>query len=122
VLAFLADENFNRSIIKGLQRLEPDVDILRVQDTEIAEANDTIVLDFALQQNRVLITHDIKTIPPLVKQLQNGGLVTPGVILIGQHVSIKTAIADLHMIAYCTNLPDWSNKTQFLPLPGPPWF
>lgn len=121
MLAFLADENFKRAIIKGLQRLEPDIDILRVQDTGIAEADDDVVLDFALQQNRVLITHDIKTIPPLVKQLQIAGQVTPGVVLIGQHVSIKTAIVDLHIIAYCTNLSEWFNKTQFLPLPGPIW-
>ena len=82
MLSFLADENFNFPIVKGLRLLEPAIDILRVQDTEIAEADDPIVLAFALRQNRVLITHDISTIPPLIQKMQLEGLVTPGVILI----------------------------------------
>jgi len=122
MLTFLADENFNYPIVKGLRRLEPTIDVLRVQATEIAEADDSIVLDFALRQNRVLITHDIKTIPPLIDQLQSIGLTTPGVILIGQHLPLKPTIGDLYIIAHTTTHTEWLNKYQFLPLPGPSWF
>ncbi len=120
MLSFLADENFKRSIIRGLQRVEPELDILRVQDTEIAEAEDPIVLDFALQQNRVLITHDIKTMQPLFYQRLKNGIITPGIILIHQKLAIKTAIEDLHLIAACTELYEWINKMDFLPLYRPP--
>jgi Uma2 family endonuclease len=40
VLAFLADENFNRRIVHGLRRRRPDLDIVRVQDVGLSGAND----------------------------------------------------------------------------------
>jgi hypothetical protein len=33
MLKLLADENFDNTIIKGLLRRKPDIDIIRVQDT-----------------------------------------------------------------------------------------
>jgi len=32
---FLADENFNNQIVRGILRQDPDVDIVRVQDVGI---------------------------------------------------------------------------------------
>ena len=39
-MKFLADENFDNRIVRGLLRRQPDLDILRVQDLEIAGADD----------------------------------------------------------------------------------
>jgi hypothetical protein len=35
-MKFLADENFDNRIVRGLLRRQPDLDIIRVQDLEIA--------------------------------------------------------------------------------------
>jgi hypothetical protein len=39
-MKFLADENFDNRIVRGLLRRRPDLDIIRVQDLEIAGADD----------------------------------------------------------------------------------
>lgn len=39
-MRLLADENFNGDVLRGLLRLEPKLDIARVQDTEIYQAAD----------------------------------------------------------------------------------
>jgi predicted nuclease of predicted toxin-antitoxin system len=52
----LADENFNNDIIPGLRRRLPDIGLLRVQDVGIAEVGDDVVLEWAADQNRVLLT------------------------------------------------------------------
>lgn len=44
MLRFAADENLNNDIIRGLLRRRPDLDIVRLQDTEIAGAADPTVL------------------------------------------------------------------------------
>ena len=36
-LRFAADENFDGRIVRGLLRILPDLDLIRVQDTRIAE-------------------------------------------------------------------------------------
>ena len=40
MLSFAADENFSGRIARGLQRRLPDLDIVRVQDTQMAGATD----------------------------------------------------------------------------------
>jgi hypothetical protein len=47
MLRLLADENFNNQIIRGILRRNPDVDIVRVQDIGLIEADDPTVLEWA---------------------------------------------------------------------------
>jgi predicted nuclease of predicted toxin-antitoxin system len=61
MIRFLADENFNGRILRGVRRERPDTDIVRVQDTVIYQAADPQVLEWAAQTGRVLLTHDIET-------------------------------------------------------------
>ena len=62
MLKFLADENFNNDILRGLARRVPELDIVRVQDVGLAGADDPSVLEWAAGQSRVLLTHDVATI------------------------------------------------------------
>jgi len=57
-----ADENFNNNIVRGLIRRKPDVDILRVQDVGLLGADDSAVLEWAAQQGRLLVSHDVTTL------------------------------------------------------------
>ncbi|MBE2200294.1 MAG: DUF5615 family PIN-like protein [Anaerolinea sp.] len=57
MLKLAADENFNNKILRGLQQRLPDLDIVRVQDSEAAEADDPAVLAWAASQGRILLTH-----------------------------------------------------------------
>lgn len=41
-MRLLADVNFNNDTLRGLLRLKPDLDYVRVQDTEIYEADDPL--------------------------------------------------------------------------------
>jgi hypothetical protein len=49
-MKFLADENFNNDILRGVWRRIPDANFTRVQDTEIAGAEDMRVLEHAAEQ------------------------------------------------------------------------
>ena len=40
MVRFLADENFNNAILRGLLRRKPDIDIVRVQDVGLSGASD----------------------------------------------------------------------------------
>lgn len=44
MLKLAADENFDGRILRGLLRALPDLDVVRVQDTELASAPDPEVL------------------------------------------------------------------------------
>lgn len=61
MLRFAADEGFRAAIVDGLRRLNPDIDIVTVQERGLRTAPDPVVLDWAANEERVLLTHDTKT-------------------------------------------------------------
>ncbi len=61
-MRLLTDENFNGSILRGLMRRLPGLDIVRVQDVGLIHADDPIILEWAANEGRILLTHDVATI------------------------------------------------------------
>ena len=59
---YLLDENLNGRIYRGLLRLKPDLDAIRVQDVGLSSVDDREILEWAVQQNRVLVSHDVNTL------------------------------------------------------------
>jgi hypothetical protein len=98
MLRLLLDENFNHDILRGLKLRSPNLDFVVAQDTELQGAKDPPLLEWASEQNRILVTHDLETIPKFAYDRVKAGLSMPGVIAISQDVSIGLAIEDL-MIA-----------------------
>ena len=62
MLRLAADENFNGDIVRGLLRRNPTLDIVRVQDVGLSGADDPSVLQWAADQGRIIVTHDISTL------------------------------------------------------------
>ena len=62
-LRFLADENLDGDLLRALLRRRPDLDIVRVQDVGLAGADDAAVPAWAAANGRVLLTHDVNTVP-----------------------------------------------------------
>ena len=62
MIRLLADENFSASIVRGLVRRVPELDMVRVQDVGLTGADDPAVLAWAAQDGRVLLTHDVRTV------------------------------------------------------------
>jgi hypothetical protein len=44
-MKFLADENFDNTIIRGLERRQVDIEIVRVQDIGLSGKDDPTVLE-----------------------------------------------------------------------------
>ena len=58
---FLADENFNNQIVRGILRQSPEIDIVRVQGVDLSGVDDPTVLAWAAQEGRIVLTHDVAT-------------------------------------------------------------
>ncbi len=75
MLRFVADENFNNNIIRGLLRRQLELDIVRVQDVGLRGADDPNVLEWAAQEGRVLLTHDVATITQYAYERVEAGFI-----------------------------------------------
>lgn len=116
MLRFLADENFNNDIIRGLLRRDPGFEIVRVQDVGLRGADDPTVLAWAAQQGRILLTHDADTITKYAYERINADLPMPGVIELRRRVPLGVAIDDLIYIAEASTENEWDLKVAYLPL------
>jgi len=57
-MKLLLDENLEAAILRGLLRLSPDLDVVRVVDVGLAGAPDQAVLAWAAEQGRVVVSRD----------------------------------------------------------------
>jgi predicted nuclease of predicted toxin-antitoxin system len=112
----LTDENFNGDILRGLTRRLPALDIVRVQDEGLANTDDAIILDWAGQKDRVLLTHDIKTMPPLAHQRVAEGKSMPGIVVVRELLPVGRAIDDLVVLIECSLESEWKGQVRYLPL------
>jgi hypothetical protein len=95
MLRLLADENFNGSIIRGLLRRQPEMDVVRVQDVGLSGVDDRLVLAWAANEGRVLLTHDQKTVPTYAYERVMAGIPMPGIFIGDTYMPVQQAIEDI---------------------------
>lgn len=110
-VGFRADNDLDRDIVRGLLRLEPNIDF---ESEPLNGLEDQAVLLIASREDTILVTHDISTIPPLFFRLREDRDL-PGVLLIPQNYPIGKAVERLHLIWVLTDATEWRNRICYLP-------
>jgi hypothetical protein len=113
---FLADENFNNQIVRGILRQKPGVDLVRVQDVGLSGVDDPSVLEWAAQENRIVLTHDVATMADFAYDRVQAGQSMPGLFEVGRRVPVGLAIEEILLIADCSLPGEWEGQVRFLPL------
>lgn len=113
---FLADENFDNTIIRGLLRRKSDVDIIRVQDVGLSGKDDPTVLEWAAQENRILLTHDVVTITRYAYERVEECKPMPGVIEVTSDAPIGRVIEDILLLLACSTDGELEGQIYYLPL------
>jgi predicted nuclease of predicted toxin-antitoxin system len=115
MLRFLADENFDGRITAGLLQREPTLDLVRVQDVDLSGADDPTILTWAAAEERLLLTHDRKTIPGFAVQRVRNGERMPGVVVVAASGSLQVAI-DAILLLNGASLPaEWEGQILTVP-------
>jgi hypothetical protein len=115
-MRLLADENFHGDILRGLLRAEPKLDIVRVQDTEVYQAADPVVLEWAAQEDRILLTHDVQTMTKYSHERVRAGLPMPGVIEVRDDLPIGQAIEEILTVLLASQPGELANRIIYVPL------
>ena len=63
MIKILADQNFNGKILRGLKLRIPEIDCTTTYEIGFEKYTDPELLEWAAEQNRVILTHDAKTFP-----------------------------------------------------------
>jgi len=116
MLRMLSDENFNNDIVRALLLQQPDVDIVRTQDVGLSEAEDTDVLAWAAENDRILLTHDRRTVPDFAYARVAAGEPMPGVFVLNIRAPVRRGIQELLLVNACSEHAEWSGRVVHLPL------
>lgn len=117
------DQNFNQDIFNAVKREygKPDLDVVRLFDVGLSEAPDEVVLEWAAQQERIVLTHDVKTLVPLANARIREGLPMPGVIVVratttgGSTGAYGPVVEDLCMLLGASTPEEWEWRIARLP-------
>ena len=113
---FLADADLNKTIVSGVLRRDPSIDFLTAQAAGLRCLKDPEVLALAAKQRRVLVSHDVSTLPAHFRTFRNAGKRSAGVFLIAQSLDIGIAIEELLLIWLASDASEWDDPLEWLPL------
>jgi hypothetical protein len=116
MMRFATDENFNGKILSKLRKRMPGIDIIRVQDTNMYRSPDPDVLAWAAQDGRILLTHDVQTMPGFVYERVRAGNFVAGVIVVHRSTPISLAIDELEVMIGASSPADFENQVKFIPI------
>lgn len=116
MLPLAGDESLHGHIVRGLRRREPSLDLVLVEEAGLRGSPDPVVLEWAAQEGRILVTQDEQPIIGFAWDRVNASLPMPGLIVRGKGVSIRQAIDELLLIANCALAEDFKDQVKHLPL------
>lgn len=116
MLRLLIDENFKHTILRGVKSRLPELDFVLVRQVGLAGFKDPALLSWAVGNDRIILTHDIKTMVPLAKRLLERGEPMSGVIFVPQKMPIGRAIEDLELVIACHSQAEFRDRIEYLPL------
>lgn len=116
MIRLLTDENFDNNIVRGLIRRLPQLDAVSVRDVGLASLPDLVVLRWAANEQRIILTHDVSTLGPDATHLIIQGEPMAGVIVVPDRLEIGRAINDLELCVECYSESEMRDRIEHLPL------
>jgi len=114
-IRFQADADLNAEIISGLIRQEPTIDFQTADEAQLRGLFDEEVLEMAAKEQRILVTHDRRTMPYHFANFITENT-SPGVFIISQKLQVRSAIDELLLLWTASESEDWANLIVDLPL------
>ena len=116
MLRLLIDQDFNHHVLRGLTARILGLDAVTARQAGLSNAPDPDLLASAASEDRVLVTHDKKTMPDHAADRLASGERIAGVLIIPRRLRITEVIDDLEFIVECSEAADWEGVIKYLPL------
>lgn len=116
MFAVAADENLDGRVLRGLLLRLPSLDAVRVQDAGLGGADDRVILEWAANEGRVLLTHDVNTMTAFAGQRLAAGEPMPGLVILPQSEAVGDVIDALRVLLEAHGPDDVRNRVLYLKL------
>jgi predicted nuclease of predicted toxin-antitoxin system len=114
-IRFQADADLNQAIVSGVLRRNSSIDFQAANVSDLSGLTDLEVLLVASREERVLVSHDQRTMPKYFAEFISTQT-SSGLIIVLQSMPISEAIDNLLRIWEASESKDWVNRIAYLPL------
>ena len=116
-MKWLADENFDNNIVRGILRQSPGFDVVRAQDLpQVSGKEDSVLLAWAARNSRVVLTHDLSTMVPAMRRLLHETDGCAPIVLVPDSLPAGLVIEEIILLDKCSIEDDWVSGVLYLPL------
>ena len=116
MLRLLIDQDLDHVILRGLLLRVPNVDVITAHQVGLSNASDPELLAWAAEHERVIVTHDRRTMPYHATSRIARSVKVAGVIVVSRQLPISQVINELEIIVSCSEMIEWENIIKHLPL------
>jgi predicted nuclease of predicted toxin-antitoxin system len=117
MIRLLVDENFDYDLVRGALRRRPELDLIRVQSVGLTQTDDPEILAWAARERRVVVTHDVNTMPGFAIERMSRGEPMAGLFIVHQEgATFSKIIDDLLLLDDCSETAEWMDQILYLPL------
>jgi hypothetical protein len=115
MLRLLIDQDLDHVILRGLLLRIPALDVITAHQAGLSNASDPELLAWAVEHERVVITHDRRTMPYHASIRIAKSEKMAGIIIVSRQLAVSQVIDDLEIIVSCSNMAEWENVIKHLP-------
>ena len=112
---YQADADLIQAIVSGVLRREPTIDFQTAFAAGLEGVKDPGVLAIAAEQERILVSHDRKTMPSEFASFIVSNQ-SSGVIIVSRKLPTEVIIEELILIWAASSAEEWINRIAKLPL------
>ena len=116
MLKLLIDQDFDHDILRGLVQRIPNLDAVTAFEIGLSQAPDSELLAWADAAERIIVTHDRKTMPSFAVRRMKEAKRIFGVFVVPRRLQIVDVINDLEIMVMCSHEYEWVNVVRYLPL------
>jgi hypothetical protein len=115
MLRLLIDQDLDHVILRGLLLRVPNLDVITAHQVGLSNATDSDLLAWAAEQERIVVTHDRRTMPYHAAGRITRAKKIAGIIVVSRGLPVSQVINDLEIIVSCSDMVEWENVIEYLP-------
>jgi hypothetical protein len=114
-LRFQADADLKYTIVKAVRQREPSIDFASAVESGLEGISDLEILERAAQEDRILVSHDRRTMLAHFRARLEAEKPSPGLFVASQGVPLPQVVSAIVLTWAASEPSDWRDQVHHLP-------